>query len=149
MSGRIAWKFRSRAIFALPPAESPSTMYNSHSAGSVSLQSASLPGSPPPSRTPLRRASSLALRAASRARAAWLHLSSTCRAVRRILLEVLRQELRPPGGDDPGHLAVAELGLGLPLELGIDQLDAEHGGQPLADVVADRAPSLSRPFFSP
>src|SRR5216110_227711 len=68
-SGRIAWNLRSRPCFAEPPAESPSTRYSSHSAGSRSWQSASLPGRPTPSSTPFLRVMSRALRAASRARA--------------------------------------------------------------------------------
>ncbi len=61
---------RSRAFFALPPALSPSTMYSSQLAGSLSWQSASLPGSEPDSRNDLRRVRSRACRAASRAFAA-------------------------------------------------------------------------------
>ncbi|CFN63695.1 Uncharacterised protein [Bordetella pertussis] len=34
--GRMAWNLRSRPCLAEPPAESPSTMYSSHSAGSFS-----------------------------------------------------------------------------------------------------------------
>ena len=49
LSGRIAWKRRSRPCLADPPADSPSTMYSSLSAGSRSWQSASLPGSELPS----------------------------------------------------------------------------------------------------
>ena len=70
LRGRIAWNLRSRPCLADPPAESPSTRYNSHSAGSFSWQSASFPGNPTPSSKPLRRVISRALRAASRARAA-------------------------------------------------------------------------------
>ncbi len=51
-------------------------MYNSVFAGSRSEQSASLPGSPPPVSADLRTASR-ALRAASRARAAFKPLSTT------------------------------------------------------------------------
>ena len=69
-SGRIACVRRSRPCFAEPPAESPSTRNSSDSAGSFSWQSASLPGSPAISSAPLRRVISLALRAASLARAA-------------------------------------------------------------------------------
>ncbi len=68
-SGRIACERRSRPCLAEPPAESPSTMKISENAGSFSWQSASLPGSAPESSAPLRRTSSRALRAASRARA--------------------------------------------------------------------------------
>ena len=69
-NGKIAWNLRSRPCLAEPPAESPSTIYSSHNAGSFSWQSASLPGRPAPSNTLLRRVISRALRAASRARAA-------------------------------------------------------------------------------
>jgi len=74
-SGRMAWNTRSRPCLALPPAESPSTMYSSHFVGSSSLQSASLPGSPEFSSRPFLRVISRALRAASRARAAMIDLS--------------------------------------------------------------------------
>src|SRR5439155_688815 len=64
-----------------PPAESPSTRNSSDRAGSVSWQSASLPGSIPESSAPLRRVNSFALRAASRARSASSPFSSTFRAI--------------------------------------------------------------------
>ncbi len=70
LSGRIAWNLRSRPCLAEPPALSPSTMNSSLFAGSRSWQSASLPGNVETSSTPLRRVSSRALRAASRAAAA-------------------------------------------------------------------------------
>lgn len=38
--------------------------------------------------------------------------------------------------DKPAHLGVAQLGLGLSLELGLLELDADHGRQTLADVLA-------------
>ena len=79
--GRIAWARRSRPCFAEPPAESPSTRNSSDRAGSVSWQSASLPGSIPESSAPLRRVNSFALRAASRARSASSPFSSTFRAI--------------------------------------------------------------------
>ena len=41
--GRMAWYMRSRAILALPPAESPSTIKISHLEGSLLVQLASLP----------------------------------------------------------------------------------------------------------
>src|SRR5471032_1710921 len=69
-NGRIAWLARLRPCLAEPPAESPSTMKSSESAGSRSWQSASLPGNELTSSAPLRRVSSRALRAASRAAAA-------------------------------------------------------------------------------
>jgi hypothetical protein len=48
----------------------------------------------------------------------------------------VRQLLVDDGGHDALHLAVAQLGLGLPLELRVRDLDADHRGQALADVVA-------------
>ena len=75
-SGRIAWKRRSRPCLAEPPAESPSTRYNSHFAGSRSEQSASLPGSVRLSSALLRITRSRALRAASRARLEVVHFST-------------------------------------------------------------------------
>jgi len=71
---RIAWYFLSRPCFAEPPADSPSTTNNSQRAGSRSWQSASFPGKPLESMADLRRVSSRAFRAASRARAASMHL---------------------------------------------------------------------------
>ncbi len=68
--GRIAWVSRERPCFAVPPAESPSTMKSSALDGSRSWQSASFPGRLWSESAPLRRARSRALRAAARARAA-------------------------------------------------------------------------------
>ncbi|MPN09859.1 hypothetical protein SDC9_157152 [bioreactor metagenome] len=70
LSGRIACVFGVRAILAEPPAESPSTRYISQFTGSLSEQSASLPGRRAFSSTLLRRTSSLAFLAASLALAA-------------------------------------------------------------------------------
>ena len=47
-SGITAWNSRSRACFAEPPAESPSTRNSSQRSGSCKVQSASLPGSAGP-----------------------------------------------------------------------------------------------------
>ena len=75
-SGKIAWVLRSRPCFAVPPAESPSTINNSHFAGSFSEQFANLPGNPPNSGPVFLRDNSRALRAASRAVAASIILST-------------------------------------------------------------------------
>ena len=80
-NGNTACVLRSRACLADPPAESPSTRYSSLKAGSFSEQSANFPGKPPRSNTPLRRVRSLALRAASRARAASIILVAMSFAV--------------------------------------------------------------------
>src|SRR5207248_9058939 len=76
----MAWYLRSRPCFAEPPADSPSTTNSSQRAGSRSWQSASFPGNPLESIADLRRVSSRALRAASRARAASMHLLMMRRA---------------------------------------------------------------------
>ena len=55
---------------------------------------------------------------------------------RRVLLEVCSEGLVDGRLDDPLHLAVPQLGLGLALELGVPQLHADDGGEPLADVIA-------------
>ena len=54
----------------------------------------------------------------------------------RVLLEVLVEALGERGLDLALDLGVAELGLGLALELRLGQLDADDGGQALADIVA-------------
>src|SRR2546422_2040608 len=118
-SGRIAWKLRSRPCLAEPPAESPSTRYSSVSLGSETEQSASFPGSNPPSSPLFLRTSSRALRAASRARAALTALAMMVRATLGLLKEELAQGVVDHALHDPLDLGVAELGLGLPLELQI------------------------------
>ena len=63
--GKIACVARLLAVFAEPPAESPSTMKISQFLGSLSEQSASLPGRVPPSREVFLLVRSLAFLAAS------------------------------------------------------------------------------------
>ncbi len=79
-SGSTAWVCRSRPCLAEPPAESPSTTKISARDGSLTEQSASLPGSFEFSRALLRRVRSRALRAAERAWAAWTALRTIARA---------------------------------------------------------------------
>ena len=56
--------------------------------------------------------------------------------VGRVLVEVLAEAVGDGGLDLALDLGVAELGLGLALELRVGQLDADDRGQALADVVA-------------
>src|SRR5436190_6770056 len=56
--------------------------------------------------------------------------------VGRVLIELLPEAVRHRSLDLALHLGVPELGLRLPLELRIGQLDADDRGQALADVVA-------------
>ena len=74
--GNIACVFDSLACFAGPAAESPSTINNSLSIGSVDEQSASLPGSPAVSKILFLFVSSLAFLALILAFAATAHLST-------------------------------------------------------------------------
>ena len=75
-NGNMACVARLRPCLADPPAESPSTRNISHSSGFRDEQSASFPGSPPPLMGLLRCTDSLALRAAIRAVAARMTLST-------------------------------------------------------------------------
>ena len=134
--GRMAWKRRSRPCLAEPPAESPSTMYSSLRSGSRSWQSASLPGSAEPSRAPLRMTRSRALRAASRARAAVSDFSMMRRPSAGFSSRYWLMPSVTAAWTCALDLGVAELGLGLALELGIGQLDADDRGQALAHVIA-------------
>ena len=74
-SGSIAWNFLSLPCFALPPAESPSTIYTSHSSGFLLLQSANFPGNVLVSKLLFFLTSSLAFLAASLALEALIHFS--------------------------------------------------------------------------
>ena len=138
MIGRIAWNFRSRPCLAEPPALSPSTMKISQNFGSRSWQSASFPGRSAVSSAPLRRVRSRALRAASRARAASIAFVRIRFGDRRVLLEERPQVFVDGRLDDPLDFAVAQLGLGLALELRVPQLDADDRDQPLAHILAGR-----------
>src|SRR5881296_619891 len=105
-SGSTACVLRSRPCFAGPPAESPSTTNSSASAGSRTVQSASLPGR--------LEFSSADLRVRSRALSLDGLLDDRA-CVRRVLLQELRQPAVDGRLDEALHGRVAELGLGLPL----------------------------------
>src|SRR5580698_2214484 len=110
--GRMAWVRRSRPCLAEPPAESPSTMKISDSAGSFSWQSASLPGRPAISSALFRRVISRALRAASRARGLDdLGHDGTC--IERTLEQEFAELLRHRGLDDALHFRGHQFVLGL------------------------------------
>src|SRR5262249_2931953 len=117
-SGRIAWKVRSRASTAEPPAELPSTRKSSAEAGSVIWQSASEPARE-------RRALERAFAPGHPARLARRlpgargldRLVDDPLRVARVLLEELGEPLVDGLLDEAAHPRVAELRLRLPLEL--------------------------------
>ena len=74
--------------------------------------------------------------AASRARWDVRHLSSDPLRRLGVVLEEEGQPLVQGRLHGAPGLGVAQLRLGLPLELGFPQLDADHGGQPLPHVLA-------------
>ena len=135
-SGRIAWKRRSRPCLAEPPAESPSTMIQL-ALGRVSLLAV---GQLARQRHALQGAladDQVAGLAGGLARTRGdERLLDDATAVGRVLVEVLADALGHGRLDLALDLGIAELGLGLAFELRIDELDADDGGQTLADVVA-------------
>ena len=134
-SGSTACVERSRPCLAEPPAESPSTMKISAISGSLTMQSASLPGRPMPPIADLR-AVSRALRAAARARDRVDGLADDLLGLLRVLLEELGELGVDHRLDEALHARVAELGLRLALELRVGQLGRDDGRQALADVLA-------------
>ena len=134
--GSTAWNSRLRPCLAEPPAESPSTMKSSVLAGSRSWHSARPPGSRRLSSAPLRRVSSRALRAASRASAA-----STILPTMSLASFGCSSNQAPSCSpmmplDDRLHLRRDELVLRLAGELRVRHLDREHAGEALARVLA-------------
>ena len=83
--GSSAWYSLLRASFAVPSAESPSTMNSSDSATSFERQSASFAGSDEDSRAFLRRCVSLCVRAEMRAFISETTLSSSERGLRLVV----------------------------------------------------------------
>ena len=135
-SGRIAWKRRSRASTALPPALSPSTRKSSAACGSRVEQSASLPGQAAAAERRLAP-DQIACLARSLARpAGGDQLVHDRPRLVRVLLEVLAELGVADGLDQAADRRVAELGLGLALELRLAQLDRHDRRQALAAVVA-------------
>ena len=124
--GSTAWFSRLRPCLAEPPAESPSTRNSSDLAGSRSWQSASLPGREATSSAPLRRVSSRALRAASRAAAASTTLVTIVPGFCRMLLEPAIEALVGDQVlDDRADFRGDQLVLGLAGEFRIGHLDGQ------------------------
>ena len=84
----------------------------------------------------MRRVRSRALRAASRALRGRDRLLDDLLRVGRVLLEELGQPLVDRLLDETLHAGVPELGLRLPLELGLAELHGDDRGEALADVLA-------------
>ena len=136
--GRIAWNSGLRARLAGPPALSPSTMNSSHCCGVLRRAVGELAGHAPTTRAATCGASrSRAWRAATRALAAWLALPTACRASVGCSSSQSAELLVGGLLDQRAHLGVAELRLGLALELRVAQLHRHDRGEPLADVLAE------------
>src|SRR5215211_5575824 len=137
--GSRAWNSELRASFAVPNAESPSTMNSSERSTSVLRQSTSLAGSEEDSKTLLRRWASRCRRAARpRGSDHFLqHLSSL--AARRALRRGQKCRQLPAYGlgDQPSHGRRTEYLLGLALELRLGQPYGDDCGHPFQDVVLD------------
>ncbi len=135
-SGRIACVMRSRACFAEPPAESPSTMKSSASVGILDRAVGELARQ----RRVLERA--LAARELARlpsglaAREAATAFVMIWRASGALLLQELREPLVHRGLHETLDRRIAELRLRLPFELRVLELHGDHGRQPFADVLA-------------
>ena len=84
----------------------------------------------------LRRVSSRALRAACRARAAEIAFLMICFASVGFSSRNSASSALTVCSTRPAHPGVAELRLRLPLELRVAELDRDHGGEPLAHVLA-------------
>ncbi len=134
--GRIAWVSGSRPPLAEPPAESPSTMKISQRAGSLSWQSESLPGRRAGLQQALAPGRLAGLACGHPGRCGVDRLADHVAGLVRVGAEPVPELV----GHHPLHealdLAVAQLGLGLALELRLAQLDRQDRGQALADVVA-------------
>ena len=134
--GRIAWNIESRPDLAEPPAESPSTMYSSLSRRVGRAAVGQLARQADRVERALAADQLAGLRAAMRARAAEIALVTIVLAS----AGLRSNQSVEPFVAGPLHerlgLGVAELGLGLALELRLAELDRDDRGQALADVVA-------------
>jgi hypothetical protein len=141
--GRIAWMTGSRPCLAEPPAESPSTMKTSHSLGPWT-GSRQLAGQTAAVQQALAVAGQVAGLARRHPGRCGLGLADDVLALGRVLLQpVAELVVDQRFWTKPLDLGVAELGLGLALELRLAELDRDDRGQALADVVAGEVPRPS------
>jgi hypothetical protein len=105
--------------------------------GSREEQSDNLPGRLCSDSTPLRRTRSRAFRAASRARAASVTLGDFL-GHRRVLLKIGGELIVDYLLHQSLDFGVAQLHLGLTLELGLGYLDADNADHALADIITGR-----------
>jgi hypothetical protein len=150
--GRIAWNSASRPPLAgaaggvaLDDVELALLRVGPLAVGQLAGQAAGL-------EQPLAAAGQVAGLARGHARArGGDRLAQDVLALAGVLLEPLAEPLVAHGQDEVARLGVAELGLGLPLELRLAELDGDDRGQAFADVVAgqpvlallDQAPVLA------
>ncbi|MGX1476000.1 UNVERIFIED_CONTAM: hypothetical protein RKD50_004808 [Streptomyces canus] len=133
--GRIAWYSGFRPDLAEPPAESPSTMKISHLVGSFDWQSGELArqGRGLQEALATRQVTGLAGRHARGGRLD--ALADDVRGLDGVAVQPVGEVLVDDLLDEGLHLGVAQLGLGLALELRLAQLHRDDRGQTLADVI--------------
>ena len=134
--GRIAWVAGLRAGTAEPPAESPSTMNSSRSSRFFDEQSLSLSGMPAPSSSDLRPHEVAGLLGRGAGLGGGDALLDDLVGLGGILLEPVAQLLVGGPLHQRLHGGVAELGLGLALELRVAQSHGDDRRDALADVLA-------------
>ncbi len=127
-----AWNVRSRACFAEPPAESPSTRKSSERAGSWLVQSASLPGNAGPATVRLRVTRCAALR---RACAFSMAYCAIALARVRMLVEPQRSAVARVAFDERRRFARPETLLGLASELRVLHLERQHEARVIPHVL--------------
>ena len=132
----MAWKRESRPWVAEPPAESPSTMYSSVSSGLTLVAVPELVGHGRPAQGGLAADGLPGLPGGLPGPVGHEGLVQDGPAHRGVLLQIGLQLV----GDDVVHqgadLAVAQLGLGLALELGLGELHGDDAGEALPAVLA-------------
>ena len=141
----MACRARSRPCLAEPPAESPSTMKISESSRPELLQSESLPGSARRDDVADLRVTSCCGRAAGLAGARREHDARDDRlGDADVVVQPVLERRTNRAVERRHHLRVVQPILGLPLELRLRDEEAQHSGEPFANVVGGERHALRR-----
>ena len=133
----MAWNWRRRPPSALPPAESPSTRYSSHSSMFLLRAVAKLAGQAAAAEGALAIAEHfLGLAGGFAGLRGEEGLLQDCLGGLGIFFQVLAEELAKGGVDDAFDLGIVQAVFGLGLELRLGHADGDDGGQPFAKVLA-------------